>query len=72
MRKEFKITQAESDQITNSQYVRWHEDGKQVAPSPQDMINREWDKLGVKYGFDRKTVRPIDLNDRLRFTAEES
>ena len=41
-----------------------------TPPSPQEMANRAWEKLGDKMGFDHMTVKPVDRIYPRVFTAE--
>lgn len=39
-----------------------------IPPTPQEMANKAWEKLGIKMGFDYMSVKPSNKGDRF-FTA---
>ncbi len=41
------------------------------SPTPQEMANRAWSRLGEKMGFDSMSVKPIPGKSHRFFTAKE-
>ena len=75
MRKEFEMTQEEMNKILDinkegGDPVMFISGGIPIGKSLQDKVDDYWDTLGIKYGFNPRTVRGPGSKGKLSFTAE--
>jgi len=71
MRKEFKMSEKQLKEILSAcKPVPLIALNAGVPPSPQDIANAAWEKLGEEMGFYFMTAEPIDGKSSEFFTAE--
>ena len=74
MRKEYKLTKKELETFfknTKPQPAIYGSGGIPFFSTQQERANREWKKLGKKYGFKWDTVQSVPGKGQEYFTAEE-
>jgi len=74
MRKEFELSQDDLDQLLNASKAVpavWLSGGQPMFGTPQENANREWKRVGKKYGFIWDTAQPVVGKGQRFITAEE-